>query len=242
MSLTALGRFPACPPTPKEPISMQYSGAPQRLWKEWDGDYTRDYAGRGAWVKWMKDDLSIPIDLPGIPYDAGTTPNDSIVGTLPTPCWKRVQASSRTVKAVWHRGPRRLHTAKSPPHCSAITLSLAQTPLWDCSFRMPHHRCTGNNFRTAFASEFCGHEIRTGLPRFDASRSVYKGIEVFKHLLWNFLCNPASACYGFRCGIRRRGANRLRWCCSTSTSPLQSLILIWFIPVWMEEPGATALR
>lgn len=62
---------------------MQYAGAPQKLWTRWDGDYTRDYAGRGAWVKWMKDELDIPVDLSlAFHSDAGLTPNDSIVGTL----------------------------------------------------------------------------------------------------------------------------------------------------------------
>lgn len=63
--------------------SMSWSGADSTIWTEWPKDYTRDYAGRGAWVKEQKDRRSIPVDLSlAFHSDAGLTPNDSIVGTL----------------------------------------------------------------------------------------------------------------------------------------------------------------
>lgn len=72
--------------------SMQYSGTDLSLFDEWDGDYTKDFAGRGRWVQ----DLTggsrvnpkmsgrhIPVDLSLAWHsDAGVTPNDSIIGTL----------------------------------------------------------------------------------------------------------------------------------------------------------------
>ena len=62
---------------------MQWAGADASLYDKWDGDYTKDYAGRGAWVKWMKNSLGVPFDLSlAFHSDAGTTPNDSTVGTL----------------------------------------------------------------------------------------------------------------------------------------------------------------
>lgn len=62
---------------------MQWAGADASLYQKWDGDYTKDYAGRGAWVKWMKDEKGVPFDLSlAFHSDAGVTPNDSIVGTL----------------------------------------------------------------------------------------------------------------------------------------------------------------
>ena len=62
---------------------MQWAGADKSLFEKWDGDYTKDFAGRGAWVKWMKDDLGVPFDMSlAFHTDAGTTPNDSIIGTL----------------------------------------------------------------------------------------------------------------------------------------------------------------
>lgn len=71
---------------------MQWAGADTTLLKLHEDDYTSDYADRGAWVGWMSGGsrtnpkgtgLGIPIDLSfAFHTDAGTTPNDSIVGTL----------------------------------------------------------------------------------------------------------------------------------------------------------------
>ena len=72
--------------------NLSYSGTDISLFDEWNGDYTKDFAGRGRWVQ----DLSggsrvnpqmrgrnIPVDLSLAWHsDAGITPNDSIIGTL----------------------------------------------------------------------------------------------------------------------------------------------------------------
>jgi len=61
---------------------IPWAGADSTL-REWDTDYVNDYAVRGAWVKMMKGVKRIPFDCSiAIHTDAGTTPNDSIVGTL----------------------------------------------------------------------------------------------------------------------------------------------------------------
>ena len=72
--------------------SMQWSGMDMSLLDEWPNDYTKDYAGRGAWVGHLsggsdvnprKEGKGIPFDLSfAFHTDAGLTPNDSIVGTL----------------------------------------------------------------------------------------------------------------------------------------------------------------
>ncbi len=72
--------------------SMQWAGIDTTVTKQWDGEYTRDYASRGAWVSRMsggsvrnpeRAGKGIPIDLSfALHSDAGSTPNDSIVGTL----------------------------------------------------------------------------------------------------------------------------------------------------------------
>ena len=71
---------------------LQWAGEGPELTDNWDGDYTKDLAGRGAWVTHLtggssvnpqKEGLGIPIDLSlGIHSDAGLAPNDSIIGTL----------------------------------------------------------------------------------------------------------------------------------------------------------------
>lgn len=71
---------------------MQWAGADSTILSKYDNDYTSDYGNRGAWVGWMSggsrtnpkaEGLNIPIDLSfAFHTDAGTTPNDSIIGTL----------------------------------------------------------------------------------------------------------------------------------------------------------------
>lgn len=71
---------------------MQWAGADSTLMHLHEGDYTKDYGTRGAWVGWMSggsrtnpkaEGLGIPVDMSlALHSDAGITPNDSIVGTL----------------------------------------------------------------------------------------------------------------------------------------------------------------
>lgn len=71
---------------------MQWAGADTTLLNLHPDDYTSDYADRGPWVNWMsggsranprEKGLGIPIDLSfSFHTDAGTTNDDSIIGTL----------------------------------------------------------------------------------------------------------------------------------------------------------------
>ena len=61
---------------------MPWAGADSTL-RQWDNDYTNDFAMRGVWTQMMMFDKGIPFDCSlAIHSDAGVTPNDSIVGTL----------------------------------------------------------------------------------------------------------------------------------------------------------------
>lgn len=71
---------------------MQWAGVDSTLTRQWDSDYTQDYASRGAWVSMMaggsvanpkQEGKGIPVDLSmAFHTDAGTTPDDQIIGTL----------------------------------------------------------------------------------------------------------------------------------------------------------------
>lgn len=73
---------------------LQWAGAPDSVFTRTDyvNDYTDDYCSRALWVNWLaggssvlpkRDGLNIPIDLSfAFHSDAGTTLNDSIIGTL----------------------------------------------------------------------------------------------------------------------------------------------------------------
>ena len=72
----------------------QWAGVDTTVMRNWEGDYTQDFASRGAWVSMMAggsvvnpdyagEGKRIPIDLSfGFHSDAGVTQNDSIIGTL----------------------------------------------------------------------------------------------------------------------------------------------------------------
>ena len=73
---------------------LQWAGAPDSVYTPSDNanDYTDDYRSRGLWVNWLaggssmmpgREGLKIPVDLSfAFHSDAGTTLNDSIIGTL----------------------------------------------------------------------------------------------------------------------------------------------------------------
>ncbi len=73
---------------------LQWAGAPDSVFTPTDyvNDYTDDYRSRGLWVNWLaggssmlpkQEGLKIPVDLSfAFHSDAGTTMNDSIIGTL----------------------------------------------------------------------------------------------------------------------------------------------------------------
>lgn len=77
---------------------LQWAGAPDSVFSPSDyvNDYTDDYRSRGLWVNWLtggssmlpkREGLNIPIDLSfAFHTDAGTTLNDSIIGTLGIYC------------------------------------------------------------------------------------------------------------------------------------------------------------
>lgn len=164
---------------------MQWAGAPEKVWNKWDGDYTRDYAGRGAWVKWMKDDLGIPFDLSlAFHSDAGVTPNDSIVGTL-------------AIYTLTEEGSRKFKNGKDRLACrflgDCIQTQVVQDlkarydtlwqrrQLWDRSYS----ECRTTDV-PGIILELLSHQNfadqRYGFDpqfKFDVSRAVYKGILKF---------------------------------------------------------------
>ena len=77
---------------------LQWAGAPDSVYTPSGNvnDYGDDYRSRGLWVNWLaggssmlpkRDGLGIPVDLSfAFHSDAGTTPDDSIIGTLGIYC------------------------------------------------------------------------------------------------------------------------------------------------------------
>ncbi len=62
---------------------MQWAGADSTVTRNWDTDYTNDYAARGRWTTMMHEQKDIPFDLAlAFHTDAGTAQADSTIGTL----------------------------------------------------------------------------------------------------------------------------------------------------------------
>lgn len=163
----------------------QWAGMPFNRIHQWDRDYTCDYASRGEWVKMMKDDMGIPIDLSlAFHTDAGITPNDSIVGTL----------AIYTLKAD---GIRKFKNGSDRAACRLLTdwvqsqivddLRMDYDSLW--TRRQTWNRSYSESRTTdvpGMLLELLSHQnfadMKFGLDpqfRFDACRAIYKGLLKF---------------------------------------------------------------
>ncbi len=163
----------------------QWAGMPYKRIHQWNNDYTCDYASRGEWVKMMKDDKDLPIDMSlAFHTDAGVTPNDSIVGTL----------SIYTLKAD---GSRKFTNGDNRDACRLLAdfvqtqitndLRADYDSLW--TRRQIWNRSYSESRTTdvpGMLLELLAHQnfadMKFGLDpgfRFDVCRSVYKGMLKF---------------------------------------------------------------
>lgn len=200
---------------PKEPIDYEYvlSGYPRfteaaMYWLQWAGapdsvytpsgninDYTDDYRSRGEWVNWLaggssvlptRKGLNIPVDLSfAFHTDAGTTMNDSIIGTLGIYCTDGHEYGDKFVNGMSRWASRDLTDlimtnivedvrAKYEPNWT-------RRGMWNSSYyeaRVPEV--------PAMLLEFLSHQnfadMKYGLDpqfRFDVSRAIYKGMLQF---------------------------------------------------------------
>ena len=200
---------------PKEPIDYEYvlSVYPRfteaaMYWLLWAGapdsfytpskninDYTDDYRSRGLWVNWLaggssvlpdREGLNIPVDLSfAFHTDAGTTMNDSIIGTLGIYCTDGHENGEYYVNGMSRYASRDLTDlimtnivndvrAKYEPNWS-------RRGMWNQSYyeaRVPEV--------PAMLLEFLSHQnfadMKYGLDpqfRFDVSRAIYKGMLEF---------------------------------------------------------------
>ena len=165
--------------------SERWYGADEKVWTDWETDYVRDYASRGAWVRWLKDDKAVPFDLSlAFHTDAGVTPNDSIVGTL----------SIYTLMCDGHRsntdGTDRMSGRLLADRVqSQIVRDLrekwnpewSRRQVWDRSYSESRTTDVPGMLLELLSHQNFG-DMKYGLDpafRFDVSRSVYKGVLKF---------------------------------------------------------------
>ena len=174
--------------------NMQYSGIDCALFDDWDNDYTKDYAGRGAWVQEICA-RKVPVDLSLAWHtDAGVTPNDSIIGTLAI--YTRTNKGMAKFPGGEDRMNSRLYSDLVQTQVVDDIRALyepawTRRQLWDRSYsesRTPNV--------PALLLELLSHlnfaDMRYGLDpafRFTAARAVYKGM--LKYLSARYGCEYA---------------------------------------------------
>ena len=180
---------------------MQWAGIDLSLFDKWDDDYTKDYAGRGIWVRNLSGGSrtdpesagrKIPFDLSlAFHSDAGVTPNDSIVGTLAI-YTLLCDNSDRLPNGEDRRNVRMLSDLVQSQVVEDIRREFepqwSRRGLWDRSYS--ESRTTGV---PGLLLELLSHQnfadMKYGLDpafRFTASRAVYKGI--LKYLSYRYGC------------------------------------------------------
>ena len=184
--------------------SMQWYGIDTHLFDDWEDDYTKDYAGRGKWATEMTGGSRVNPNVSGrkIPFDltlafhsdAGTTPNDTIIGTL------GIYTRLADNKDVLPNGESRLNgrlltdfvqTQVVDDIRKQFNAKWTRRAIWDRSYS--ESRTTSV---PAMLLELLSHQnfadMKYGLDptfRFTVSRSVYKGI--LKYLSARFGCSYA---------------------------------------------------
>lgn len=199
--------------------SMGWAGSDSTIWTEWPKDYTRDYAGRGAWVREQRDSRKIPFDLSlAFHSDAGMTPNDSTVGTLAIYTLK-CNGSRNDSNGYDRMGNRRLADFVQTQVVNDIRADWdpdwSRRGLWDRSYS--ESRTTDV---PGMILELLSHQnfadMKYGLDpgfRFTVSRAVYKAVLKFLSDLYgcSYVVQPLPVS-GFSVQFGEDGISaRLKW-------------------------------
>ena len=177
---------------------LQWAGFPDSVYSTSQGinDYVDDYRSRGEWVNYLaggsdvlpgRGGLRVPVDLSFCLHtDAGTTPNDSIVGTLLIYC---TRSGGKQFGKYANGTPRELSRRFANLLSSEIVKDVrarwepnwTRRGMWDRSYyeaRVPEV--------PAVLMELLSHQnfadMKYGLDpmfRFDVSRAIYKGMLKF---------------------------------------------------------------
>ncbi len=174
--------------------NMQWSGIDSTVLNAHTGDYTNDYASRGAWVRklsggsWSNPKeagLGIPFDLSlAFHTDAGVTPNDSIIGTLAIytlKCENSRKLPEGTDRMICREYTDRVQSQIVSDLRTKWNPEWSRRGTWDRSYS--ESRTTGV---PGMLLELLSHQnfadMKYGLDpefRFDVARAVYKGMLKF---------------------------------------------------------------
>lgn len=172
---------------------MQWAGAPDSVFTPSDyvNDYTDDYRSRGLWVNWLaggssmlpdREGLNIPIDLSfAFHSDAGTTMNDSIIGSLGIYCTQGDTLANGTSRMAARDLTNLVISQITEDVRNRFEPNWTRRGMWDQSYyeaRVPQV--------PAMLLELLSHQnfadMSYGLDpefRFTVSRAIYKGMLKF---------------------------------------------------------------
>ena len=161
---------------------MQWAGADSTVTRNWDTDYTNDFAARGRWTVMMNEQKSIPIDLSlAFHTDAGLAQADSTIGTLAIytlRCDGEREFSDGRDRIISRLLCDYVQTQVVEDIRASFDSTWARRGLWDKSYS--ESRTTGV---PAMILELMSHQnladMKYGLDpsfRFTVCRAVYKGI------------------------------------------------------------------
>ena len=177
---------------------LQWSGFPQTVYSPSNGinDYTDDYRCRGLWVNYLaggsqvlpkQQGLNVPVDVSFCLHtDAGTTPNDDIIGTLLIYCTtkngkKYGKYEDGTPRELSRQFANMVSTSVVNDIRAKYEPNWTRRGMWDKQYyeaRVPEV--------PALLMELLSHQnyadMKYGLDpqfRFDVSRAIYKGMLMF---------------------------------------------------------------
>ena len=176
---------------------LQWAGAPDSVYTLSGNvnDYTDDYRSRGEWVNWLaggssvlpkRAGLNIPVDLSfAFHTDAGTTKNDSIIGTLGIYCTDGHENGTKFANGMSRQASRDLTNLIMTNIVNDIRTTYepdwTRRGMWDKSYyeaRVPE--VPGMLLELLSHQNFA--DMKYGLDpafRFLVSRAVYKGMLQF---------------------------------------------------------------
>ena len=169
---------------------LQWAGAPDSVYTptEYVNDYNDDYQSRALWVNWLaggssmlpqRKGLNIPVDLSfAFHSDAGTTLNDSIIGTLGIYCTQGDKTGNGSDRLASRDFTNLVLTSIVDDVRATFEPNWTRRGMWDKSYfeaRVPEV--------PAMLLELLSHQnfadMKYGLDpafRFVVSRAVYKGM------------------------------------------------------------------
>lgn len=197
---------------------MQWAGADSTITRNWDTDYTNDFASRGLWTVMMREQKEIPLDLSlAFHTDAGLAQADTTIGTLAIytlRCDGEREFSDGRDRIISRLLCDYVQTQVVQDIRADFDSTWSRRGLWDRSYS--ESRTTGV---PAMILELLSHQNLADMKyaldpsfRFTVCRAVYKGIlkTLSEYYGCNYMVQPLPV-HAFSARLTGDGMIRLEW-------------------------------